>query len=56
MEVREIREMTGLNRKEFSTAYGIPVRTLESWESGARTAPPYVTALLERAVKADYQK
>ena len=55
MEVREIREITGLNRKEFSKAYGIPVRTLESWESGDRTAPPYVMALLERAVKEDYK-
>lgn len=56
MNVKEIRDLTGLNRPQFSKAYGIPVRTLESWESGLRTAPPYVTALLERAVKADYQK
>lgn len=56
MEVKEIRELTGLNRTQFAKAYGIPLRTVEAWESGDRTAPPYVTALLERAVREDYQK
>lgn len=30
--IRSIREKTGLNRREFSDKYGIPVRTLEEWK------------------------
>lgn len=29
---KELRESTGMTRKEFSDYTGIPVRTLEDWE------------------------
>lgn len=44
--IRELRESTGLNRKEFSVHTGIPVRTLEDWEAGRRTPPEYVPRLI----------
>lgn len=49
--VRSIREKTGLNRREFSDKYGIPVRTLEEWEAGRRTPPEYVVRLLSYVVE-----
>ena len=37
--IKELRESTGMSRKEFSEHTGIPVRTLEDWEAGRRTPP-----------------
>lgn len=48
-----IRKMLGVSRAEFSRRYGIPIRTLEEWDSGRRVPPEYVVSLLERAVKED---
>ena len=31
--IRELRESIGLTRKDFSEHIGIPVRTLEDWET-----------------------
>ena len=44
--MRELRESTGLNRKEFCEKFEIPYRTMTEWELGHRTAPPYVLKLL----------
>ena len=51
--IRELRERTGMNRKEFSAYTGIPVRTLEDWEAGRRTPPEYVPRLLSYQLKYD---
>lgn len=51
--VKEIREYSGLSRAEFSRAYEIPLRTLENWESGSRTAPRYMVEMLKRIVIED---
>ena len=42
-----IREMTGLNRREFCDYFQIPYRTVTDWEHGVRNAPEYVIRLLE---------
>lgn len=44
--MKSIREKVGLNRREFSDYMGIPVRTLEEWESGRRKMPEYVLRLI----------
>ena len=44
--IKEIRESTGLNRKEFCEKFEIPYRTMTEWELGHRTAPPYVLRFL----------
>ncbi|MBQ8803046.1 MAG: helix-turn-helix domain-containing protein [Tyzzerella sp.] len=44
--IKEMRERTGMNRKEFSEYTKIPIRTLEDWEAGRRTPPEYVPRLL----------
>lgn len=53
MEIKEIREASGLSRAAFSRKYEIPIRTLESWEAEVRKCPDYVRKLLERAVIED---
>ena len=44
--IKELRESTGMLRKEFSEHTGIPVRTLEDWEAGRRTPPEYIPRLI----------
>ena len=53
IELRELRETMGLNRKEFAEMYGIPVRTIEDWEYGKRKMPVYLLRLLAYKVKLD---
>ena len=44
--LQNIRKKTGLSRTDFSKKYGIPLRTLEEWESGRRTPPEYIPRML----------
>jgi transcriptional regulator with XRE-family HTH domain len=50
-QIKELRESTGLSRKEFSVRVGIPVRTLEDWEAGRRTPPEYIPRLIAYQLK-----
>lgn len=45
--IKELRESTGMNRKEFCDYFDIPYRTVTEWERGMRHAPDYVIRLLE---------
>jgi transcriptional regulator with XRE-family HTH domain len=56
MEIKEIRSMTGLNKKQFSERYNIPYRTIQGWELGERDCPAYVKELLEFKVSADIRE
>lgn len=49
--IKELRESTGLNRKEFCEKFDIPYRTVTEWERGNRNAPSYVIRLLEYYVR-----
>lgn len=55
MTIKEMRDLLNVSRAEFSRRYGIPSRTLDDWEKGKRTPPPYVITLLERVVTEDKQ-
>ena len=50
-EVKELRESTGMNRKEFCDYFGIPYRTVTEWERGTRKMPDYVFRLLAYRIK-----
>ncbi|MCD7856490.1 MAG: helix-turn-helix domain-containing protein [Clostridiales bacterium] len=50
-KVRELRESTGMNRKEFCEFFQIPYRTVTEWERGNRHAPEYVIRLLEYYIR-----
>lgn len=49
--IKELRESTGLNRKEFCEKFDIPYRTVTEWELGHRNAPPYVFRFLEYYIR-----
>lgn len=46
-KIKELRERTGMNRKEFCEYFQIPYRTVTEWERDNRHAPEYVLRLLE---------
>ena len=46
-KIKELRESTGMNRKEFCKYFQIPYRTMTEWELDNRHAPEYVLRLLE---------
>ena len=59
MDIKRLRQTTGLNQKEFSEKYRIPLRTLQNWETdsdlpSARTCPQYVEFLLTKAIMSDF--
>jgi len=48
MNIKEIRQITGLSQIKFASICNIPVRTIQKWESGERIPPNYVIELLEK--------
>lgn len=56
MTIKEIREYSGLSQQKFAEQYNIPKRSIENWETGIRKCPLYVSQLLERAVKEDFNR
>ena len=50
-KMKELRESTGMNRKEFCEYFGIPYRTVTEWERGTRKMPDYVLRLLAYRIK-----
>ena len=51
---RQLREITGMNRKDFSEYLGIPYRTMSDWENNLRTMPGYVFALIDYKVRSEF--
>ena len=49
----QLREQTGMNRKEFAEYLEIPYRTMQDWERDVRTMPSYVFLLIEYKVRTD---
>jgi putative transcriptional regulator len=60
MDVKKIRSMTGLSQSKFAAKYGIPLRTIQSWESNGvkskRTCPEHVYEMLKKQVEMDFNK
>ena len=54
MNIKEIRQLSGLTVGEFTKKYHIPYTTYHDWELGNTKAPVYVLELLERVVRADF--
>ena len=52
-KIKELRETTGMNRKEFCEYFVIPYRTVTEWERGTRKMPDYVFRLLADRIKTD---
>ena len=50
----ELRNDTGMSRKEFCAYFEIPYRTLQDWELGNRKMPDYLLRLM--AYKIEMEK
>ena len=50
-KIKELRESTGMNRKEFCEYFDIPYRTVTEWERDGRHAPDYLIRLLEYYIR-----
>lgn len=51
--ITDLRESTGMNRKEFCAYFDISYRTVTDWEREERHAPDYVVRLLEYKIRMD---
>ena len=47
----EIRQRTGMNRREFAEYFNIPYRTVQDWELGNRQMPEYLFRLIEYKIQ-----
>ena len=52
IDVRAIRQSTGMSQAQFAAAYEFSVRTVQEWERGAKKPSGPARTLL-RAIKAD---
>lgn len=50
-KIKELRRMTGMNRREFCEYFQIPYSTVTDWEREQRHAPDYVLGLLEYYIR-----
>lgn len=52
--LKELRAATGLSQTEFGKRLGgIPIRTIQNWESGVRTPPEWGMELIAYRVEND---
>lgn len=55
MTLKELREQSGMSRSNFAEYFGIPYRTVQSWElnseTNARKCPDYLLKLMEYKLK-----
>ena len=55
-QLKKLRNEIVLNRREFSEYLGIPLRTMEEWESGRRKMPEYLLRLITYKIEMDVIK
>lgn len=44
---KELRQGSGMSRKEFAEFFGIPYRTVQNWELCLRECPDYLIELMK---------
>ena len=47
VNIKEMRNITGLSQSKFASLFDIPVSTLKDWEIGRRTPPNYVINMMQ---------
>ena len=52
-KIKQLRELTGMNRREFCEYFKIPYSTVTEWERGGRHAPDYLVQLLEYYIRVE---
>ena len=51
MTFKELRIASGMTRQQFCDYFGIPYRTVQSWELGDRDCPTYLLDLMAYKLK-----
>lgn len=51
VDVKGLRERYKLTRAQFAEVFGIPVRTVQSWELGERACPLWVFQMMEELLE-----
>lgn len=52
----ELRNSTGMNRREFAEYFEIPYRTIQEWELGNRRMPDYLFRLMAYKIQMEQNK
>lgn len=47
MTIKQLRALSGMTQKQFSKYFGIPLRTLEDWETGKSECKAYIISLIQ---------
>lgn len=47
MDFKELRRASGMTQQQFADYFGIPKRTIEDWERGARKCNDYLIDLMK---------
>ncbi len=54
-QIKEFRKTTGLSQSKFANYFGIPVRTIQSWElKGPHNPAPYILAMMQKIWKYEH--
>ena len=48
MDIKEIRQRTGLSQAKFGEYFEVPVRTIQKWERNGSVPPEYIPKMMER--------
>lgn len=51
----ELRNSTGMNRREFAEYFEIPYRTMQEWELGNRKMPDYLLRLMVYKIRMEQE-
>ena len=46
-EIKELRLKTGMTQKEFAEYFGIPIDSIQNWETDYRKPPKYLPTLIK---------
>lgn len=52
-KIKELRQMSGLSQRGFSSFLGIPLGTIRNWEQGIAAPAEYVFDLIEKVIRRD---
>ena len=50
MDLKLVRKIKGLSQQDVSDILGIPVKTIQSWESESRKTPAYTKKLINEKI------
>ena len=54
MNIKELRNLTGMSQKKFADYFGISFRTIQQWEQERSAPPSYLVGLLKRILDFEY--